>query len=133
MAIAVAVFNPYLFRLCPVVSGFPNPDMITASITYKFPMSGYPDLHMADFPVAAVRVMTRPAGVAFIAVMLMATGLSVGPVSMPVPVIMLGANPDPDPMIVVVVVMILDDGPGDHTSEESTEGGQCLVTCLGMA
>lgn len=133
MAFAVTVFNPDLFRLCPVVSGFPNPDMITASITYKFPMAGYPDLHMADFPVAAVTVVTRPAGVAFIAVVLMATSLSVVPVSMPVPVIMVASNPDPDPMIVVMVVMILDDGPGDHTSEKSTEGGQRLVTCLGMA
>lgn len=133
MASAVAVFNIDLLWPGLVVSGFPHTDVFTASITYKFPMAGYPDLHMADFPVTAVTMVSGTAGVAFIAVVLMATGLSVVSVSMSVPVVMVTANPDSDPMIVVVVVMILNDGPGDDTSEKPTEGGQSLVTCLGMA
>ena len=65
--------------------------------------------------------------------MLVAAGLSVVPVSVAIPVIMVAANPDPHPVVVVVVVMILNDGPGDDTGEESTEGGQGLVTRLGVA
>lgn len=133
MASAITVFNPDFVWPGLVVSGFPHTDMITASITYKFPMAGHPDLLVADFPVPAVTVMTRAAGIASIPVVLVTAGLPVVPIAMPVPVIMLASNPDPDPMVVVVVVVVLNDCTSDDSGEESTEGGQGLVTSLGMA
>ena len=133
MASAVTVFNPDLVWPSLVISGFPHTDVFTASITDKFPMAGHPDLHVADFPVPTVTMVTGTAGVASIPVVLVAAGLSVVPVSVAIPVIMVAANPDPHPVVVVVVVMILNDGPGDDTGEESTEGGQGLVTRLGVA
>jgi hypothetical protein len=133
MASAITVFNPDFVWPSLVVSGFPHTDVFTASITYKFPMAGHPDLLVADFPVPAVTVMTRAAGIASIPVVLVAAALSVVPVSMPVPVVMAASNPDPDPMIVTVIVMVFNDGPCDDSGEESTEGGQGLVTSFGLA